>query len=375
MGVWEYYPNPVEVWNGTTYRNAYPTLKGAFDKINDGTWTGPSGDLIIKFRGNTTETASAVLNASGTGSSNYTHLLIYPARSAVSVTGSLAAPLVDLNGCDNVDFDGRKDGTGLTSEFIFSNTSTSNTSGTSTFRFINDANTNTIQYCSIKGSTTDASSGVLFFSTTTGTTGNDGNLIENNTITNSIDANRPLNAIYSAGTSTKDNGQNTINSNNFSDFLSRSTASCGINLAANTSSWDITNNSFYETASFIPTASVAYNILQINNDSGNNFNVSANYIGGKSSQCSAGVWTKTNAQNNAFTAINISVGNDSVSSIQNNSIQNLSWSNSGAATWTGINITDGKVNIGTTTGNTIGGTTGTASITLRVELLQLMYMV
>ena len=60
MGVWEYYPNPVEVWNGTTYRDAYPTLKGAFDKINDGTWTGPSGDLIIKFRGNTTETASAV---------------------------------------------------------------------------------------------------------------------------------------------------------------------------------------------------------------------------------------------------------------------------------------------------------------------------
>ncbi|MFZ4726358.1 MAG: beta strand repeat-containing protein, partial [Paludibacter sp.] len=146
--------------------------------------------------------------------------------------------------------------------------------------------------------------------------------------------------------------------------LSRGVASNGINLAANTSSWDITNSSFYETASFVPTASVAYNILQINNTSGINFNVSGNYIGGKAAQCSTGAWTKTNAQNNAFTAINFSVGTDSVSNIQNNTIQNISWSNSGAATWSGINIADGKVNIGTTTGNTIGASTGTTSITV-----------
>ena len=119
MGVWEYFPNPVEVWNGTTYHASYSTLKGAFDKINDGTWTGPSGDLIVKFRGNTTEPATAVLNASGTGSSSYTHLHIYPARKGVSISGSISAPLIDLNGCDNVVFDGRKDGTGFGSEFVF----------------------------------------------------------------------------------------------------------------------------------------------------------------------------------------------------------------------------------------------------------------
>ena len=364
MGVWEYFPNPVEVWNGTTFRASYLTLKGAFDKINDGTWTGPSGDLIIKFRGNTTESATAVLNASGTGSSSYTHLHIYPARKGVSVTGSLAAPLVDLNGCDNVDFDGRKDGTGSTAEFVFTNTSTSATAGTSTFRFSNDATGNTIQYSTIKGSTTDASAGIIFFGTTTGTTGNDGNTLENNLITNSSDANRPLNAVFSAGTSTKENSQNIINSNSFYDFLNRGTASNGINLGANSSNWTISNNSFYETSSFVPTSGVTYNVIQLNNTSGVDFTVSGNSIGGKAAVCAGSAWTKTNAQNNAFTAININVGTDTVSNVQNNVIQNISWSNSGAASWTGLNIAAGKVNIGTTSGNVIGSTTGTGSITV-----------
>ncbi len=364
MGVWEYFPNPVEVWNGTTYHASYSTLKGAFDKINDGTWTGPSGDLIIKFRGNTTESATAVLNASGTGSSSYTHLHIYPARKAVSISGSLAAPLVDLNGCDNVDFDGRKDGTGSSSEFVFTNTSTSATSGTSTFRFSNDATNNTIQYSTIKGSTTDAAAGVIFFSTTGGTTGNDGNTLDNNSITNSSDANRPLNAVYSAGTSTKENSQNTFSNNDIYDFLNRGTASNGINLGTNSTGWTISNNSFYETNSFVPSSGVAYNVIQLNNTSGVNFTVSGNSIGGISSFCEGLAWSKTNAQNNTFNAINVNVGTDTVSNIQNNVIRNISWSNSGAASWTGINIVAGKVNIGTTSGNVLGSLTGIASITV-----------
>ena len=364
MGVWEYFANPVEVWNGTTFRASYATLKGAFDKINDGTWTGPSGDLIIKFRGNTTETASAVLNASGTGSSNYSHLTIYPVRSGVTVTGSLATPLVDLNGADNVVFDGHKDGTGSTPEFTFSNTSTSSTAGTSTFRFINDAVGNTIQNSTIKGSTTDATGGIIFFSTTSGTTGNDANTIQNNSITNTADANRPLNAIYSTGTSTKENSQIIIQNNNFYDFLNKGTASNGIYLGSNTTAWTISGNSFYETTSFIPTAGVSYNVLQINNTAGVNFSIADNYFGGKAALCAGAAWTKTNAQNNAFTAINLNIGTDTVTTIQHNIVRNISWGNSGAASWTGINLTAGKANIGTITGNIIGNQIGTGSITV-----------
>jgi len=362
MGGWEYFPNPVEVWNGATFDAGYTTLKGAFDKINDGTWT---GNLTIKFKGNTTETASAVLYESGHGGiSNYSSVLIYPGRTGVKVTGSLAAPLVDLNGADNVTLDGRVNATGSTTELKLINTSTSATAGTSTIRFINDATNNAVKYCNIKGSSTDAAAGIIFFSTTTVTTGNDGDTICNNNITNSADANRPLNAIYSAGTAAKENSGNTISNNNIYDFLNKGTASNGINLAGNTTTWAISGNSFYETTSFVPTATVACNAIYINNTSGTGFTVTGNYIGGQAILCGGSAWTKTNAFDNIFNAVNLNVGTGTVSSIQNNVIKNFAWGNSLNAVWTGINIVAGDVNMGTTIGNTIGAVTGTSSITI-----------
>ena len=360
MGAWEYFSNPVEIWNGSTFRAGYTTLKGAFDKINDGTW---KGDLIIKFRGNTTETASAVINASGTGPSSYTSILIYPARLGVMVTGSLAAPLVDLNGGDHITIDGRKDATGTVREMTFSNTNTSNTAGTSTFRLINDATNNTIKYCNIKGASTDPNGGILFLSTTTGTTGNDGNMIDNNSITNSADANRPLNAYYSAGTTGLENSGNTISNNSFFNFLNKGKASNGIYLGNNTTDEIIRGNSFYETGSFITSASVAYNIINIRNPSGVNYSVTGNFIGGSSALCAGAAWTKT-AFDNAFMAINLNAGTGTASNVQNNTIKNMAWSNAGAASWTAINIAAGTVNIGTSTGNIVGATIGTGSITV-----------
>lgn len=361
MGAWEYFSNPVEIWNGITFRAGYTTLKEAFDKINDGTW---KGDLIIKFRGNTIETASAVLNSSGTGLSGYTNILIYPARLGVTVTGSLTAPLVDLNGCDHVTFDGRKDGTGTVSSITFSNTSTSGVAGTSTFRLINDATGNTLKHCTLKGSTTDTNGGVLFISTTNGTSGNDGNTFDNNFITNSAEANRPVNAVFSVGTSAKENSGNTFINNKIYNFLNKGLSSNGIYLGSFTTGDTIQGNSFYETASFAPTAGGAYNVISINNPAGINYTITGNFIGGTSPSCGGTAWTKTASANSAFTAINVNVGTATASSVQNNTIKNIAWSNSGAALWTGINIAAGTVNIGTSAGNTIGAATNTGTITV-----------
>jgi len=361
MGAWEYFSNPVEVWNGITFRAGYTTLKDTFDKINDGTW---KGDLIIKFRGNTIETASAVLNSSGTGLSGYTNILIYPARLGVTVTGSLTAPLVDLNGCDHVTFDGRKDGTGTVSSITFSNTSTSGAAGTSTFRLINDATGNSLKYCTLKGSTTDTNGGVLFISTTNGTSGNDGNTFDNNFITNSAETNRPVNAIFSVGTSAKENSGNVISNNKIFNFLNKGLTTNGIYLGSNTTGETIQGNSFYETTSFAPTAGVAYNVININNPAGVNYSVTGNFIGGTTPLCGGAAWTKTATSNNVFAAINVNVGTATASSIQNNTIRNINWSNSGAATWSGIDITAGAVNVGTATGNTIGTSSGNGSITI-----------
>ena len=62
----------------------YTTLKIAFDSINAGKI---KGTIILQIVDNTTETAVASLKASGTGSSNYTSVTIYPTGTS-SISGS-----------------------------------------------------------------------------------------------------------------------------------------------------------------------------------------------------------------------------------------------------------------------------------------------
>jgi len=350
---------PIEVTAtmGTTGPIYYSNLKAAFDAINLGTH---KGVITVKIEDNTIETASAVLNASS-GSSNYFSINIYPTATGLSISGNLATPLIDLNGADNVTIDGRVYATGSTKDLVISNTSASNIAGTSTIRLINDASSNIVKYCTIKGSTTNAASGILFFSSGT-TTGNISNTIDNNNITNAADANRPLNAVYSSGTSGALNSGNTVSNNNIYDFLNRGTASNGINLNSNTTAWTISGNSFYETATFVPTADVQYTGINVYNLSGTNFMVSGNNIGGSSAGCGGTAWTKTNAFSNVFYGILLSVGTGIASNIQGNIIKNTNFSNAWYAYWYGIDVTAGDVNIGTTAGNTIGATTGTGSI-------------
>jgi hypothetical protein len=57
----------------------YTTLKAAFDAINNGTLT---GSITLQIIANTTEASSAVLNASSSGSANYSAVLIYPTITA-----------------------------------------------------------------------------------------------------------------------------------------------------------------------------------------------------------------------------------------------------------------------------------------------------
>ncbi len=92
---------------------SYPTLKDAFDAINAGTHTGA---VTIDVVGNTTETAAAVLNASGTGAASYTSIFMAPSGGARIIEGSLAGAttgsIIRFAGADNVTIDGRIGGTG-----------------------------------------------------------------------------------------------------------------------------------------------------------------------------------------------------------------------------------------------------------------------
>lgn len=345
----------VTVSGSTGANGTYARLGLAFTAINATAQT--NNNIVVTITASTTETASATLNV-GT----WTSLKIYPAVINLSISGNLAAPLIDLNGADNVTIDGRVGATGSTKDLVITNTSVFSAAGTSTIRFINDATNNTVKYCIVKGSQVWSNVGVIFFSTTTGTTGNDNNTIDNNNITCASDANRPLNAVCSAGTSNKQNSSITISNNNIYNFLNRAKASNGILINSGSVACTISGNSLCETTSFVPTAAVPYTAISV--VGGSNITVSGNYIGGSAPLCAGTAWTKTAGSTNAFSAIRMNVL--TLSSVQNNTIINFAWSDSGVSSWTAINVpaaAQSNVNIGTLTGNTIGSPTGPITIT------------
>ncbi len=117
-------PVEIESTGGTMTPTGYATLKAAFDAINAGTHT---GSINVKVCGDTTETATASLDASGVGSTSYTDVTVRPVGGARTIQGSLsgtsAGAIVKLNGADNVTIDGRQGGTGTARDLTIKNNS------------------------------------------------------------------------------------------------------------------------------------------------------------------------------------------------------------------------------------------------------------
>ncbi|MDR6369504.1 hypothetical protein J2795_000259 [Chryseobacterium bernardetii] len=103
-----------------TATGTYTTLKGAFDAINAGTH---QGAITISITANTTETATASLNASG-GATSYTSVAIKPAAGVTAaISGDIAsAPLVRILG-SNITLDGSNTASGTTRDLTLTNTS------------------------------------------------------------------------------------------------------------------------------------------------------------------------------------------------------------------------------------------------------------
>lgn len=351
----------------------YPDLGTAFIAINNGVHT---GNISIEIAGNTTELVSAVLNASGSGSASYTSISIQPSGGASrTITGSIAGHLIDLNGADNVSINGLNAGG---NSLTISNTATG---ASSAVRFIADASNNLITNCTIQGSASTASNGVILFSTGT-TTGNDGNTISNCNITGA-GVNLPVNGIYSLGTVGAENGGNIISSNNIYDFFSASLASTGINLVTTNVAWTISGNKLYQTAN--RTYTTANTHMGISIVGGDNYTINNNVIGyanssgtgttnmiGLTSGSLGGTFpsaytTGGTANATRYIAINCTLVGAIASSIQNNTIAGFAFYTSsnavnGSGIFCGININSGNVNIGTITGNTIGSSSDVGSI-------------
>ena len=340
---------------GTTTPTTYTTLKASFDAINLGTHTGV---ILISVTGNTTETNSCVLNASGTGSSNYSSIKITPnGGSTRVVSGAITAglPLIDLNGADNVTINGLAiNGDSLS----IVNTTVSTTTGTSTIRFIAGATNNLITNCSILGSTTSSTSGVIFFSTdaSTGGSGNDLNKVRNNIIANAT-ATAPKYGVYSAGTTAKENSQNSIDSNFIFNFHT-STGAAGVYFTSNTTNCSVSNNHFYQTTN--RSVSGSYYGIYLSNTTGY-FQVLNNYIGGTGPYCT-GLPTKFSGSV-ILQAIYIASSATAISSIQGNHISNIEISTTSTSIVQALLYAQaGKLFIGNVIGNVFGDDLINASI-------------
>ena len=343
----------------------YTTLKAAFDAINTGSITGA---IELQVIGNTTETATAVLNASGSGSANYTGIIISPSGgNSRIISGNLSAPLIDLNGADNVTIDGLNTGG---NSLTLQNLTTSNASTASVFRFFGGATNNTITNCEILGSTLASSSGLISFSTSTVSGGNSNNTISFNSFSNA-GGNRPLNVIYSAGTSGNENTDNHLINNQFYNHISTSTSSQGINIVSNSFDWLIDGNSFFETAAFTTTSTFIATFISVGSTNTNGMTISGNFIGGNQAQA---LGSKLNLQSSGslyVRGIFVSGGTQvKPHSIQGNLITNMEIS-SGSTSYTGPTSaifrgieTAGFANIGNVTGNIIGGNSGTNLISI-----------
>lgn len=334
----------------------YSTLKLAFDAINAGNLT---DTIILKIDGDITETSPAILYASGTGSSSFDHVLIYP-TGTYSISGNISTNLIELNGADNVMIDGRTNATGSTRNLTLVNSYVG--ANANTIKITNSGESNTVKYCILKGSGTGTGTGVVNLNGSASGSGNRYNTIDNNEITCAADANRPVNGILSVGSSSIFNSENTFTNNLIYNYFNSNQNSSGVHVGAYTHQHTINGNSIFETSSLAPTSNVEFYGIRINYGSGDAHTINDNYIGGTAANCGGGTFTKTNTANNPFFAIYLNAANANLSNIQGNIIQKIDWQNSGNADFNAIYAPAGKVDIGTTSPNTIGQTTGTGSI-------------
>ena len=331
----------------------YATLT---DAINDLSSYGLASSVIYELQSNyvsTYETFPIVINNFDCQSGSNT-ITIRPASGAtgLSISGSNATAIFSIDGGTYVTIDGEPGGTGGVSQLTITNTSTS----APVIKFIDDANNNTLKYCTITGAYNSTSNGLINFSAAT-SGGNSNNFITNNTIQGITNA--ATIGIYSAGSASYTNTANQITNNSFVDF-----AQDGIKISSNTDTWIITGNSFYQSASQTPAATI-YN-LYVNAGSG--YTVTGNYFGGEAASCGGSYYTlSTSVYQYLPLYFSSSCSGGSTNTISSNTFDNISYTttNNTASNYVFACITangSSSYVIGSNgKGNTIGETSGVAN--------------
>lgn len=331
-------------------------------------------ELQAAYVGTSGETFPITINAANYSGGPW-NIVVRPEAAVASnltTSGSSTSQIFNFNGIDKLTFDGRPGGTGSTTRWVIANTSTSG----QVIAFNNDATLDTLEYLQIEGVNTTApgtgaytNAGLIAFGNTAPALGNENNVIDNCFIKDG--ATTPINAIYSYGLSTVGlgNDNNSITNNRLANVWAAATSTSFINLQNGTSTWTINGNSFYQTATRTGTTGTStHTMILISNTSGNGFTINNNFIGGTAASAGGTAWTQTGIADGRFNGMTLSVGSATASNVQGNTIGNMSWAGNGTATvnsamFHAIYVTNGLINIGTTTGNVIGNATYPITIT------------
>ncbi|MCX6270196.1 MAG: hypothetical protein NTU44_03080 [Bacteroidetes bacterium] len=285
------------------------------------------------------------------GPGNY-QLIIRPADTSTSeriISGSAASGLIKLEGVCRVTLDGNL--FGISNVLIFRNIH----STAPTFLLEGGASMDTIKNCLVEGGSAYNTNGIIQFADGINQKSNCRNGIIHNVIKNRVDslAGLPFHGIYSVGGYFAVNQDNTIDGNEILNVRGS-----GITLADESygSNWRITGNSFYNNLGI----STDWDLTLVQVSQRSNAFIGGNYFGGTEPLCSGQSWTFSAA--NAFRAIYVTADTGSLSSIQNNRISNIEQTNTGAASFSGIVISNGNADIGDVQGNFIGNPSNPGSI-------------
>lgn len=268
--------------------------------------------------------------------------------------------VIKLDGADHLIFDGRAGGTGTGVCWLIRNTRSGRSIG---MHLLNDAQYNTLTWLQLESQGTG-----VFLAGTTQSQGNDNNTISYCTIRDRTDVTGvPSSGVTSSGTTgdiAKFNSGNVITHNNIFNFVNSGNFCYGVNLSVGTTATEITDNSIYQTQSFLATYACVFNGVYVAEGATSNTVIRNNFIGGSAPECGGAAFTVAGQGvkvNGIYFWAGSSTGTNNT--VENNTIRNIDitsdvLSNS-AVPFVGIQVGVTRVNV---IYNTIGSTVGNDEI-------------
>lgn len=352
----------------------YANLTGAgglFEFLNSRTL---GGNIFAEITSDLTETGAITLNQlaeDGVGAGTFS-VTIRPNSTTTTprlISGS-GARVMALNGANRIKISGIPTGGTNTQRLLLIR----NTNASGVNILVNSATGVSINNTIIENGNTSTANAGIEFRVGTGTLATvpcsfdtlNNNIITNNT-TAVLPAGIPQNGIYMIGNANVYHNNIVVSNNEISNFMTN-----GFFMAGNGGDgFRVINNQFYYNLPIYTNTTGIQTAINLSSGSFSSGNViSGNFIGGSAANAAGNAWFVN--QPVGFNGISTTVGNNASTLIQNNTIQNINFTNqTGFNQFLGIRGTAGNTIIGgsVSTGNLIGHPTITNSIRFSQQTL------